>query len=749
MDTTPVTPPTSDEIRRAHRLVADLLREHLQRARGETRTAPRSRRERCANDDRRDVGAGRSVKGSAERRRQARDSEAQTYAPTAVDAIHEGREDSRPGARDAEGNDDDVVDARTLGGIVDDQFQRTWARLLEVAASLRREDVERSLLALGLLDAVFDGPLPPIGNFGRSASRAEQESALAALLGVARGQIQHALRRLEERLVTSRRQHRDCLPFVLVEPLRRRARPLLRNHDPLDALLPSTPLLWEPSAFPAAVTNLVVPAIARALDAGRPLSVLLRGPDVEDLRQLVRGLAAHVQARVYEQGTDDTRVPMEAWLPLVLGPRPRLFVVHTATPASARGSSSVSTWTEAMETAAMATEKSASELALLDYLATGEQVKAPPSPESAQGGLPAPGSVGVTIVLGSDARPASAKELAAFTLVVTVPAAPAALVRARMQARWTSSAGVLVADDALLDSLVERRADNATLDHLATLARVWARPPKSDPDGTELRQRLLAALDERVRAGAPRALPAVSSSSSPALRFDADVLATSTPLAAIERGLRRDPRATMLFVGPPGTGKTEAARELGRRLQRVVHTVRASDIIGIFIGEQERNLKAIFAAASSANAILVLDEVDSFLNDRRRAIRSWEVTGVNELLTCLESFPGTFIGTTNRADKLDPAVFRRISLMVRFERLSRSACRTLLEQLLVGFEVAYTDEQLGEWAAIAARLPGLSIGDFQAAAAALRFAWPTRGDDVVAALAERAAWKPGQRLAMD
>ena len=48
--------------------------------------------------------------------------------------------------------------------------------------------------------------------------------------------------------------------------------------------------------------------------------------------------------------------------------------------------------------------------------------------------------------------------------------------------------------------------------------------------------------------------------------------------------------------------------------------------------------------------MLLLDEVDSFLQDRRQARQSWEVTLVNEMLTQMETFHGIFIASTNRLD---------------------------------------------------------------------------------------------------
>ena len=69
-------------------------------------------------------------------------------------------------------------------------------------------------------------------------------------------------------------------------------------------------------------------------------------------------------------------------------------------------------------------------------------------------------------------------------------------------------------------------------------------------------------------------------------------------------------------------------------------------------------------------AVLVLDEADSFLADRRDAKQSWEVTQVNELLTQMEAFEGIFVCTTNLMEKLDPASLRRFAFKLKFDYLN-------------------------------------------------------------------------------
>ena len=130
-------------------------------------------------------------------------------------------------------------------------------------------------------------------------------------------------------------------------------------------------------------------------------------------------------------------------------------------------------------------------------------------------------------------------------------------------------------------------------------------------------------------------------------------------------------RIGLLFSGPPGTGKTAFVRHLADRWERELLVRRASDLLGSFVGETEKNLARAFAEAQDTGAILVFDEADSLLADRRGAHRNWEVSQVNELLSQMERHPLPFACTTNLADRLDPAASRRFLFRARFRPLDR------------------------------------------------------------------------------
>jgi SpoVK/Ycf46/Vps4 family AAA+-type ATPase len=127
---------------------------------------------------------------------------------------------------------------------------------------------------------------------------------------------------------------------------------------------------------------------------------------------------------------------------------------------------------------------------------------------------------------------------------------------------------------------------------------------------------------------------------------------------------------SLCLYGPPGTGKSQFARYLAAQLGMEVMQQRASDLLSMWVGESEKQIAAAFQTARARRAMLVIDEADSLLSDRREAVRSWEVTQVNEMLTWMESHPLPFICTTNLMDRIDQASLRRFTLKLRFSPLN-------------------------------------------------------------------------------
>ena len=137
----------------------------------------------------------------------------------------------------------------------------------------------------------------------------------------------------------------------------------------------------------------------------------------------------------------------------------------------------------------------------------------------------------------------------------------------------------------------------------------------------------------------------------------------------IVEALQRRGVGNLCFYGPPGSGKTALAEHIAQALQRPLMIRQASDLSSKYVGETEQNMARMFESAASENAVLLLDEADSFLRSRRMAERNYEVSEVNEMLAGMERFAGVFICTTNLFQELDEAALRRFAFKIRFMAL--------------------------------------------------------------------------------
>ncbi len=125
----------------------------------------------------------------------------------------------------------------------------------------------------------------------------------------------------------------------------------------------------------------------------------------------------------------------------------------------------------------------------------------------------------------------------------------------------------------------------------------------------------------------------------------------------------------VLFAGPAGTGKTMAAQVLARELQLDLYRVDLSAIVSKYLGETEKNLARLFAAAEAAKAILFFDEADALFGKRTEVGHAHDRHANLEtsfLLQRLESHRGLVILTSNQKANLDPAFTRRLRFVVDF-----------------------------------------------------------------------------------
>lgn len=165
------------------------------------------------------------------------------------------------------------------------------------------------------------------------------------------------------------------------------------------------------------------------------------------------------------------------------------------------------------------------------------------------------------------------------------------------------------------------------------------------------------------------------------------------PIERIIHSLQARPRATLCFYGLPGTGKTALAEHIAKSLDKPLMIKLASDLMSKYVGETEQQMAAMFEQAQREQAVLLLDEADSFLQNRSLAQRNYEVSEVNEMLAGMERFDGIFICTTNLFDRLDEAALRRFSFKIRFLQLTKEQRRSMFEhEVLEGDAGRWTKE---------------------------------------------------------
>ena len=157
-----------------------------------------------------------------------------------------------------------------------------------------------------------------------------------------------------------------------------------------------------------------------------------------------------------------------------------------------------------------------------------------------------------------------------------------------------------------------------------------------------------------------------------------------------QRGFRQ--AFTCLFHGGPGTGKTETVYQLARRTGRQVMVVDVPQIKSKWVGESEKNIKALFDRYRSlvkkfdVAPILLFNEADAIIGIRKQgaqnAVDKMENTIQNIILQEMESLDGILIATTNLTENLDSAFERRFLYKIRFEKPDAQVRGKIWQQMI-------------------------------------------------------------------
>ena len=223
--------------------------------------------------------------------------------------------------------------------------------------------------------------------------------------------------------------------------------------------------------------------------------------------------------------------------------------------------------------------------------------------------------------------------------------------------------------------------------------------------------------------------------------YDPSYINTDTDLKELAKGIKKHPNARICLYGVPGTGKSAFGKWIAQYTDKPFVLKKGSDLISMWVGGTEKNIANAFREAKEESAVLVFDEVDSFLQDRRGAKNSWEVTQVNEMLVQMENFNGIFIATTNLMSGLDQASLRRFDMKLEFGYLKpKQAWKLFVDECKV-LKIDISDKE--QTKKKVQSLTKLAPGDFAAVRRQSRFRPLTSADMFLDRLVEEVTVKDG------
>jgi SpoVK/Ycf46/Vps4 family AAA+-type ATPase len=174
-----------------------------------------------------------------------------------------------------------------------------------------------------------------------------------------------------------------------------------------------------------------------------------------------------------------------------------------------------------------------------------------------------------------------------------------------------------------------------------------------------------------------------------------------------EHGLQ--PRRKLLFVGPPGSGKTMTASALAGELHLPLFTIMLEGLITKFMGDTAAKLRLVFDAIRQSRGVYLFDEFDALGAHRTQANDVGEIRRVlNSFLQLLEkdTSDSLIVAATNYPQMLDRALFRRFDDVVEYALPDARLAEEILRRKLAMFETAQVN-----WRRVLEEVEGLSHAD--------------------------------------
>jgi len=168
-------------------------------------------------------------------------------------------------------------------------------------------------------------------------------------------------------------------------------------------------------------------------------------------------------------------------------------------------------------------------------------------------------------------------------------------------------------------------------------------------------------------------------------------------------GILKETTTGILLFGPPGTGKTLTARAVASQCGANFLNIQMSNVQSKWVGENEKNVKAIFSLARKLSpCVLFIDEIDALLQTRKGEFTPHYM--VNTLNEFMQEWDGLnsqndgviVIGATNRPFDLDEAVLRRLPRRIFVSLPDAEAREEILDILLKDEIVGHSKEERKE-----------------------------------------------------